>query len=128
MDTTTIFLNGAAGRQVSSEQEVEETCRHLADLSSFWLTVQRRDGVQFDVAADSCGATAFYLDIGRTMKLTSLGPFVSDSEVVRMVVEDFPEMDLEYERRHLVFREDALRMLRQFLVGEVPTGMVPWPD
>jgi len=128
MDPATIFLNGTNGRRIVSEQEAEEACRYLAGLPSYWLTARRQDGTQLDVAADHSDSAVFYLDTGRSVKLSSLGPFVSDTEVVRMTVDVLPEMELEFERRHLVPREDALDMLRQFLVGDVPPGLVPWPD
>jgi hypothetical protein len=127
MDAATVSINGVQNRHVIGECDVEELCQSLRALPSFALHVRRPDGVELDVYADANGATAFYLDMTRGVKLTSIDPSGAETDILRMRVDALPDVELEIERRHIVPREKALVTLRRFLNQGIPEGMAPWP-
>jgi hypothetical protein len=127
MEASTVTINETEARCIADEREVEELCQVLRIRPSFWLYARRVDGVELDMGADVSGATAFYLDMKRGVKLVSLNTTRSDTDIVRMKIDALPEMELETERCHVVPLEEALSILRQFLCQEELDGMVPWP-
>jgi hypothetical protein len=127
VEASAVTVNGTEGRRIAGEREVEELCHSLRALPSFLLQASRYDGVELDLAADANGATVFYLDMKRGVKMASAAPSASGGDIVRMRIDALPEMELEIERRHLVPLEEALAILRQFLSQRELNGMLPWP-
>lgn len=125
--TSLAVVNTTEEHRIATERDVEELCRYLTTMSSFFLQASRFEGSQLDVTADENGVSVFFLDIDRGVKLISLNRSCTDVESVVRKVDAVFDLDAETERRHLITLERALGILRAFLNKGEPIDMVPWP-